>query len=51
MFVLGQTNSTKDIQTMVKKESEMYNDIVQENFNDTYNNLTYKSEYHTFVDY
>ncbi|OTF77265.1 galactosyltransferase-like protein [Euroglyphus maynei] len=41
VFILGATNSTK-LQNHVNEESEIYHDIVQSNFIDHYQNLTYK---------
>ncbi|XP_076314638.1 beta-1,3-galactosyltransferase 1-like [Tachypleus tridentatus] len=41
-FLLGYTRD-KSVQTMVHHESDVYSDIIQENFLDTYRNLTLKS--------
>ncbi|XP_067645892.1 beta-1,3-galactosyltransferase 5-like [Eurosta solidaginis] len=46
-FLLGRrptdANSYNETQTLIRNESEQYGDIIQENFIDTYNNLTLKS--------
>ncbi|XP_041347349.1 beta-1,3-galactosyltransferase 1-like [Gigantopelta aegis] len=42
VFILGQVADRK-VMTSVKKESGIYGDIVQEDFVDSYRNLTYKS--------
>lgn len=41
VFILGATNSTR-LQNRVNEESNVYQDIVQANFLDHYQNLTYK---------
>lgn len=41
-FLMGQTQNTT-LQQMINEEAEKYNDIVQERFYDSYNNLTLKS--------
>lgn len=41
VFMMGQTEE-KDVQQIIDLEFNMYNDIVQENFADSYRNLTYK---------
>jgi len=41
VFMMGVTNKTEN-QDMIKLESNLYNDIVQVNFFDSYRNLTYK---------
>lgn len=41
VFMMGQTEE-KDVQKIIDLEFNMYNDIVQENFADSYRNLTYK---------
>lgn len=41
-FLLGTTTNNK-LQEKLIKESETYNDLIQENFLDSYNNLTLKS--------
>lgn len=44
VFFLGMvTNLTSPTQDMINYESQMYNDIVQETFVDSYRNLTYKA--------
>ena len=40
VFILGQVPDT-EVMRSVRKESDRYGDIVQENFDDTYRNLTY----------
>ncbi|XP_002737993.1 beta-1,3-galactosyltransferase 5-like [Saccoglossus kowalevskii] len=42
MFLLGTTNSTR-MQREIEFENSIYNDIVQEDFVDSYNNLTLKT--------
>lgn len=42
LFVLGLTNSSATQQELLQ-ESRQYRDMIQENFDDTYHNLTYKA--------
>ena len=42
VFILGQAANSK-MMSSVKKESDLYGDIVQEDFVETYRNLTYKA--------
>lgn len=42
VFILGQSDNDT-LNNSVAEESEKYNDIIQERFHDTYNNLTLKS--------
>ena len=42
IFVMGKTKDKQEIQDSLAFESEQYGDIVQEDFEDTYKNLTYK---------
>lgn len=42
VFVMGMTVEKPEVQDALAFESEQYGDIVQENFMDTYKNLTYK---------
>lgn len=42
VFLLGEASSN-EMHTSIVNESETYKDIIQEDFNDTYANLTYKS--------
>lgn len=44
-FMLGKTDS-ESLQTKIERESELYGDIIQGNFMDSYANMTYK---HTMV--
>ena len=41
-FMVGQTNNTKT-QTIIENENELFSDIIQANFIDSYNNLTLKT--------
>jgi beta-1,3-galactosyltransferase 1 len=41
-FIVGLTDQ-EDVQARINRESEMYGDLIQENFQDSYNNLTLKS--------
>ena len=43
IFVLGKTSNNNDYQKKLKVESETYKDILQENFIDSYQNLTLKT--------
>lgn len=47
VFVLGQTKN-ETLQRNIKRESEIYKDIVQGNFIDSYRNLTYKLVFSLF---
>lgn len=42
LFLLGQTPSN-ETQAKINTESEVYGDVIQESFLDTYNNLTLKT--------
>lgn len=42
LFLLGQTASN-ETQAKINTESEVYGDVIQESFLDTYNNLTLKT--------
>lgn len=42
LFLLGQTPSN-ETQTKINNESDVYGDVIQESFLDTYNNLTLKT--------
>ena len=42
VFVMGKTFDKPEVQSSLEYESEQYGDIVQENFLDSYKNLTYK---------
>lgn len=42
LFLLGQTPSN-ETQAKINVESEVYGDVIQESFLDTYNNLTLKT--------
>lgn len=42
LFLLGQTTSN-ETQSKINTESEVYGDVIQESFLDTYNNLTLKT--------
>ena len=42
VFVMGKTDNKQDIQDALEFEAEQYHDIVQEDFLDSYRNLTYK---------
>ncbi|CAL7950725.1 unnamed protein product [Xylocopa violacea] len=41
-FLLGQSDN-ESLNSIIAEESQQYNDIIQEQFHDTYNNLTLKS--------
>ena len=43
IFVMGVLSNQSKIMQLVKLEQNVYNDIVQENFEDSYRNLTYKA--------
>ena len=42
VFVMGRTDDGVDVQNALEYESDVYRDIVQEDFIDSYHNLTYK---------
>ena len=44
VFAMGLPNSThgSNTQKMLKRESDLYHDMIQENFSDHYHNLTLK---------
>ena len=42
VFVMGRTNDGVEVQNALEYESDVYRDIVQEDFLDSYHNLTYK---------
>ena len=42
VFIMGKTQEKPEVQQALAFESEQYGDIVQEDFEDTYKNLTYK---------
>lgn len=42
VFVMGRTNDSLEVQNALEYESDVYRDIVQEDFLDSYHNLTYK---------
>ncbi|KAI0207186.1 Lactosylceramide 1,3-N-acetyl-beta-D-glucosaminyltransferase [Lamellibrachia satsuma] len=42
VFVMGRTNDGLEVQNALEYESDVYRDIVQEDFLDSYHNLTYK---------
>lgn len=42
IFFMGSVNSS-EVQEKIRNESEIYKDIVQGNYDDTYRNLTYKT--------
>lgn len=42
VFVMGEV-ADDNLQTIIETESELYKDIIQGNFTDTYRNLTYKA--------
>lgn len=45
VFLVGQPvrDFTDELQSRINYENELYGDIIQENFRDSYNNLTLKS--------
>ena len=43
VFLLGKHQNSTDVQTKIQQESDMYGDIVQGNFVDSYHNLTHKA--------
>ena len=43
VFMLGDTNGDKKLQDSLEYEAGQYNDIIQEDFIDSYRNLTYKA--------
>lgn len=45
IFVLGSFSDNEELQSEILAESGKYGDILQENFDDSYNNLTIKSIY------